>query len=118
MVGLQRASVRIQGNHRVGVEIISTALLPDEGARIASAPIRQIEWRIITAGDPDRRATSLPGLARPALAAGFTRTWNCVSLPHRFPGLGIEGLYEAADSQLAPGDADHHFATCHQRRQG
>ena len=87
-------------------------------ARIAGAPVRQVEIGIVGAGHPDGAAAMFPIASAPAIVAGLIRIGNRIEVPGLFAGLGFEGGDEAANAEFASGNAHDHFILDHQRRHG
>ena len=73
VVPFDLAGLRLQREHRAGVEIVARADRRIERPGIADAPIDRVQLRIIGAGDPGRSAAELPGVALPGVAAGLAR---------------------------------------------
>src|SRR5947208_1772816 len=65
----------------------------------------EIRLRSVGAGRPVRRATGLPRIARPPLAARLARGGHRVEPPDALPGLRIVRVEEAPPAELTPGDA-------------
>ena len=97
------------------VEVIARALVAEPRRRVARAPIGQVQRWIVRPGDPDGSATLLPRVARPRLTALLTGRGDRVRLPRGLTAVGVKGLDEAADAELAARDADHHLALRHER---
>src|SRR4029077_7518626 len=78
-IPLQLSGIGIESQNAIGVEVIAGPLsgIP-VGARIAGAPIRQIEIGIVRARNPDGRASVLPIIPVPGFVAGLAGTWNGV----------------------------------------
>ena len=84
----QLARVGIQRDHRARVEIVTRALCPVEiRTRIADAPVRQVELRVIRPRHPDRTAAVTPGL-RIAVCGRVRRARQ----PGLMPGLSGPGI--------------------------
>src|SRR6185437_7916116 len=87
------------------------------GARIARAPIHEIELGIVAAGDPSRAAAALPGGSGPCVAARLARLRNGVEAPDVAARGDIEGIDVAAHAVFAARRADQDFVLDDERRQ-
>ena len=107
---LERAGVRVECDHRVGVQVVAGALIGvPVRTRIADAPVGEIEFRVVRPGDPHRATAVFPGVAGPGIVPGLAGSWNRVEAPRFFSRFRVEGRDEAADAELGPADADDHF---------
>src|SRR5262245_15316054 len=118
MVAFDFASIRVEGEHRRGIEIVPRVHIPWPGRGIPRPPGGQVTRWSIVAGDPYRHPPSLPGLTRPGVVARLARTWDGIGLPYLLARLRIIGRNEAANAQLATGGTHHDLALGNQRRQG
>src|SRR5262249_30103310 len=80
--------------------------------------VDEVQVRIVDAGRPRRRAAILPGVAGPGLVARLARPRDRVGRPARRSRSGVEGLDEAADAELAAGDAGQDDVFDDERRAG
>src|ERR1700722_9608409 len=101
VIALKLAGVRIQGDRRTGVQIVSGMQVARPRSRVADAPIGKVPPRIVVSGDPDGAPPGRPRVAFPAAAAGLLRPWNGVKPPRLLAGLGVVGGNEGADAKLA-----------------
>src|SRR2546430_15475457 len=111
-MALDRAGVDVERDHRAGVEIVARALIAEPRRGIAGTPEREVRFRIVGAGDPDRAPAALVVIAprRPGLAARLARRRNGVGLPQRLAGLGVHSGNETAHAKLAARCAEDHLA--------
>ena len=118
-VPAERAGRRIQRNQRAAVQVVALAgVAVPVRRRIPDAPVEQVEFRIVGAGQPRRRASSLPALTRPRLVTRLAGSWNGLKAPCPRAGLRVVGIDETADAGLAAADADHDLAVDGERRGG
>src|SRR6202171_1323428 len=97
---LDLAGLRLEREHRAGVEIVAGAHGRIERAGIADPPIDRVQFWIVGAGDPGRSATEFPGVALPGVAAGFIRGGNGVGTPQMLARRRIPAVDEAAGAEL------------------
>src|SRR5258706_14209855 len=104
----QLAVLDVERHQRRCVEVVARPLVAvPVGARIAGAPVEQLERGIVRAGEPRRAAAALPGVAlRPRIAARLVGRRNRVEAPEPTAGLRVVGVEEAADAGLAAAHAD------------
>ena len=95
------AVIGTDGNGGGGVEVVPRALIAEPGRAVPRAPVRQAQFRVIGARQPDGTAATLPGVTRPGVVALLTRPRNRVCLPGGLAAPRIEGLNEAPDAELA-----------------
>jgi hypothetical protein len=82
VVPLQRARVRVQGDHRVAVEIVARARITvPVGAGISRSPMSKIEGRIIGARHPYGTSSALPRVALPGPTPGIAWSGDGVKAP-------------------------------------
>ena len=110
------AGLRLEREHRAGVEVVAGAHRRVERAGIADAPIDRVQLRIVGAGDPGRSAAELPGVALPGVAAGLFGTGDRMGPPQMLAGRRIPSIDEAAGAEFGAGDAGQHHAVGDQRR--
>ena len=113
---LDLAGLRVEREHRAGIEIVAGAHGRVERSRIADAPIDRVQLRIIRAGDPGRSAAQLPGVALPGIAAGLIGTGDRIGAPQMLAGRRIPSVDETAGTELGAGDAGQDDAVRDQRR--
>ena len=119
VVPLACAGRRIERDHRTAEQVVAlTHGAVVERTRIADRPIHQIEVGIVRAGQPGRAATQLPGIAGPGVVSEFAGTGNRREAPQARAGRRIVGVDEAADPELAAGDAGDDLVLHRQRRAG
>src|SRR6516225_6239007 len=108
VVPLQLAGIRVEGEERTRVQIVAFAIVAViVGIRIASAPVQQIEGRIIAACDPGAAATSGDDVGRgPRLTAPLAGRWHGIEAPHPCAGPWLVRIDEAARRIVAAGNAD------------
>ena len=74
VIPFQLAGVGVQRDHRTAVEIVAHAdIAVLIRARVADAPIGEVERRIVGARHPYRCAAGLPGIARPGFVTRLRR---------------------------------------------
>src|SRR5260370_380392 len=101
------ASVGIESHDGASIKIVAGAARTGEHrVGIASAPIEEVERRVVRSSHPGHAATVEDGVAvfRPGFRAGLSRVWSGVPAPLDFSGLGIEGLEEAPYVRDVSGD--------------
>ena len=115
----QPAGVRVERQHRIGVEVVAFALrrVPVRPG-ISGTPIRQIQSRIVRTGDPDGAAAVHPAVAWPGVVPRLPWFRNDVKLPDFFSGLGVKRRDEAANAVFAAGHTHDHLIFHDQRRDG
>ena len=117
-VPFELAGVAIERHERTGVEVVAAARIGiPVGTGIADAPVDQVGFGIVGAGDPGGAAAGLPGVAGPGFVAGFAGSGNGVEAPRAAAGLRVVGIDEAADAGFAAADTDQDFAANGERRQ-
>src|SRR5439155_21097356 len=108
--------IGVQRDDAFTVEIVSGASVAIPiGARIADAPISEVQLRIVRAGYPYRAASGLPGVPGPGLVAGLAGSRYGIEAPDFLPGADVVGGDETADTELTPGRAYDHLVFYHQR---
>src|SRR5262249_39062251 len=133
------AGLEIEGDQRVGVEVVAGAQRSVEiGRRIADHEIDAVGGEIDRRVLPNAAAQRLVGIAGLGellllglnvavhVAAGRVLLrpdagrilWNGVEIPNELAVLGVVGAYEAAHAVFAAIGADQHFAFDHGRRHG
>ena len=111
------AGVAVEGEHRVGVEVVAQPhLAAVVGAGVAGAPVDEVQLGVVRAGDPGRRPARPPRVAQPRAVVGVVGPGNGVGAPLALAALGVVGVEEAADAELAAGDARHHPVLHDERR--
>src|SRR5260370_15686935 len=92
------ASVGIESHDGASIKIVAGAARTGEHrGGIASAPIEEVERRVVRSSHPGHAATVEDGVAvfRPGFRAGLSGVWSGVPAPLDFSGLAIKGLEEA-----------------------
>ena len=118
-VPLHLARIRVQGQHRVGVQVVALAHVAVPVRRgVARRPVEQVGLRVVRAGHPGRGAAVLPGVARPGFRPGLAGLRDGVAPPFARARLDVVGVDVAADAVLAAGDADDQVVADHQRGSG
>ena len=118
VIGLDLAVVRIEREHRRGIEIVAGMHLAGPRRGVTDAPIDRLGVLVVIAGHPGRAATVLPVLALPGVVAGLAFAGNGIGPPQLLAVLGIIGGDIAAHAELAAGAADDDLAVDDQRHQG
>jgi len=110
------AGLRLQRQHRAGVEIVAGPHRRVERAGVADTPIDRVQVRVVRAGDPGRSTAQFPGVALPGIAAGLVRRGDRVGAPQMLAGLRVPAVDEAAGAEFRPRDAGQDDAVGDQRR--
>ena len=109
----------VDGEHRVRVEVVAEPhVAVPVRAGVAGAPVDEVEVGVVGAGDPARRAAGAPRLAGPGLVVGMVGAGNGPRAPREVAGRRVVGVDEAADAELAAGDARHDLALDDEGRGG
>src|SRR5260370_32260150 len=99
------AGVAIQAHQRTGIEVVApTSVAVVVGSRIAGSPIDQVEYGVLRAGDPRRRAAGLPTLAPPRFMSPLTRARDRPEAPHPPTGLPVVRVQQPANAEFAACD--------------
>ncbi len=96
----------LQGNDRIGVEVVAVAhggIVV--GLGIADAPEKQIRLGVIGAGHPGGSPALLPGVPRPTVVMRIARLGDGVEGPAQLSGGGIVRVQQAVS--LLEAGADH-----------
>src|SRR4029077_14630708 len=110
-MALDLAGIAVQRDRRGGVKVVAGPLIAEPGRSVARAPIDRVGVGIVVASHPGGGAARLPGVRfLPGVAAGLAGRRDGVGLPRRLAGLRVERLDEAANAELAAGNADQDFA--------
>src|SRR5262245_2575903 len=116
VVPLELAVVRVEGEHRRRVEVVTgprtAPIIIRRG--VCRAPVDEVQRRIVGAGHPAAAAAELPGVTAPALRIFLDR----VELPHLVSGGGLEAEDLSLDRQLARRLSDDDLVLDGQRRAG
>ena len=75
------------------------------GGGIPCAPVDEIQFRIVGAGDPGRRSALFPRVAGPGLVPRFAGTRNGVEPPGPLAGGGVVGVQKSPDAVFTARDA-------------
>src|SRR5262249_52223856 len=105
----QRTGVKIVAGPRVSIPI---------RPRIASAPVKQIQFWVIRTCEPRRACACLPTVAAPGFAPRFFRPGNRPATPGKFSGLRVISVEESANARFASADANDDLSINRQRRGG
>src|SRR3982751_2708050 len=109
VVPLQHAVIGAESNDGIGVQIVAAAHVAVEvRARVAGAPIDEIQRRIIGTGNPGRAPTPLPGIAGPRFASLLAWFGHVVAPPDAPSCTDVERIDVAADTVLAARRANEH----------
>src|SRR5690606_8524495 len=76
------------------------------GRGVGSAPVERVGFGVIGSCVPDGCAAYHPGIAAPAVIAGFAGAGNGVATQKLGAGSCIEGCHEATDVDVATSGAD------------
>ena len=107
----------VERQHRGGIQVVAEAQVPvPVRRRVAAAPVDEVEFWVVDAGQPGRRAAGTPGIAGPGFVAGLARSRHRVGTPPALAGRGVIAVDEAADAELAARDARDHRVADDQRR--
>ena len=105
--------------HAFGVQIIAPAHFAVEIRRgIARAPVDQVQFGIVAAGQPGVASGSLPGVPRPSLVSRFTGLRNHIPAPTPLTRNSIVGIQPAVKPVIAGRDSDDDFVLHHHRSDG
>ena len=116
---LEHTGVDVDGNQRIGIQIVSVAHVADEvRPRIAGAPVGEIGVRVVGARHPGGCAAVLPAVARPGLVAGLARSRHSPEAPRPLAGAGVVGVEEASHPVLGARDAHDDLVFHRQGRTG
>ena len=118
VVAAQLAGVGVKGHHRRRVEVVAGALVADPLGRIAGAPVREVELRVVRPGDPDGYSARAPRVTLPGVRSRLARSRDRERLPRGAAGSSVQGLDEPADAELAARDADDDLSLGDEGRQG
>ena len=103
---LRRRTGDIEGDHRVGVEVIALARFAEEvGLRVAEIHVDRIGLFVDRETAPHGRAAALPRVAAPRVVAGFARSWNRLPFPNAFARGLIERGHVTDATPIAIGHA-------------
>ena len=112
----QLSGIRIQRNNAVGVKIVTgiprSSIPPWVG--IAGPPERQIGFRIVRTGHPNRRASVLPRISRPRLIARFARFCDGLETPHLVSRVHVERRDPTVHAELVRRWTEDHFVFHHE----
>jgi hypothetical protein len=99
--------LHVEREHRVRVEVVAVSLITDPRPGVSRSPIGQTGRRIVVTGQPHRRTSRAPCLARPGIVPEFSRCGYGVCPPDLGAGFGVESRNESANAELSAGHADH-----------
>lgn len=106
-VQLEFTGIGVEGDYGTGEQVIAGA---DFGvpvrSGIADSPVGEIKNRVVGAGEPDRPAALLPGIAAPRFVARFAGFGDCFKFPEFLAGRGVIGGEETANAEFSAGGAD------------
>src|SRR5579871_438114 len=110
VIPLQLPRIRIESHHRIAIQVVAQPNFAIGVRRgISRAPEGQVGIWIISARVPDRRAASLPGIARPSLMPRLALPRDGVETPNLLSGLRVEGRNISADRAVATRCAHDYF---------
>ena len=110
---------RIERDHGAGEQVVALAYRAVvERTRVADRPIQQIQLRVVRTGQPGRATAELPRIAGPRVVAELAGPGNRRKTPEPRAGRRIVRVDEAADPELAAGDAGDDLVLERQRRAG
>ena len=113
------AGLRTNRDHRSHPQVVAGTRFPGPRAAVAGAPVGQIEFGIVRAGDPRRGTAALVRIVlRPGRIGLFRRIRRGVAAPDFLAGLRIQANHEATHTELAAGHAAHHDAVDYAGRAG
>ena len=114
---LDGAALDVEGEHRVGVEVLA---LPEVGVprrRVADTEEGQLRPRIVRAGEPHGAAAVFPRFAWPRIDTGLAGGRDGVGSPQLTTAVGVEGGDESTTAHLAgAAGADDDLAVGGERR--
>ena len=106
-------------DHCRRIQVIALAVRRIPWPGVTRAPIHQIKFGIIRAGDPGAGTAGFVRLARlPGVVPLFAGARGGVAPPQFLAGLGIPAVEKAADAKLGTRDAGDQHAVGDQRRHG
>src|SRR5438445_9464424 len=114
---LQLSGIGVESQHAARVEIVAGAYVAVHvRSGISGAPVDQVQFRIVGAGDPSGSAAARPGVAAPGFPSGIVRSGDGVEAPEAFSGGDVVSVNETAHAELSAGDPDDDLVFHHQRR--
>src|SRR6202034_3881656 len=124
VIPAELAGIRVERHYTRGVEIQVFALIGTGNARgvvkiaarIACAPINQIQIGIERTRQPWSAAAELPAVALPCLVALFARAGHHIPAPRQPSVFHVEGCQVAAMRSIAVVASDDDLVLHHQRR--
>jgi hypothetical protein len=113
----QFSVVGVERHDGAGPQIAAGAALPGaHRVRVASAPINQIELRVVGSGKPGHAAAMPHGFGVwPGFGPGGTGLRRGIPSPLHGAGLGVARFQESGHIQRVATDADNHMITDDQR---
>src|SRR5580765_3824621 len=92
----------IERHHRTREQIIALAnRVIAVGTGVADGPVEHVQIRIVSAGQPTRRAAALPAIARPGVVPEFTRLRNRIKTPDPLSRGGVVSIHITGETKLA-----------------
>ncbi len=113
------AGVGVDGEGRVGVEIVARPVFGIEHRRrLTGTPIQEVGRRVISSDIPEGATAGLPSVmvVSPGLVAGFARRRDRVSAPQHVAGLGVDRHQPTASADIGAGSGDDDHVLDDQRR--
>ena len=106
----------VEGQDRIGVEVVARPRVAHPRTGIAGAPVDLIQRGVVGRGHPYRRAARAPRLAGPGLAARLAGCGDGVGLPDLAAGVGIERNDETTNAEPPARHPDHDLPVDGERR--
>ena len=110
------AAIDVDGDRRGGPFVVALAHVAVPRCGVARVPIDEVQRRVVDTRRPGRSASILPCVAGPCFVARFAWAGDGIGRPPRLAALCVESFDEAADAELAAGDAREDHVLHHERR--
>src|SRR6202022_571052 len=104
------AVIRIEPEHRRGVEVVAGVGIARPRCSVADAPINCLGVRIVIACHPGRSAARFPVVAFPGVVARLALARGGEGPPQLLAAIGIERDNVTTDPEFTPGTADDPLA--------
>ena len=99
---LQLARIGVKCHQRAGIEIVARPYVTVPiGSGVPHAPVDQVGFRIVGAGDPCGASPGLPVVALPCIVSGLTGRRDRPKTPQPFTAIRVIGLNETANAGFA-----------------